>query len=418
MIKELYNYQKKYLADFPVKGIMAAELGTGKSLMAIYHYKRHAIDQPLLIIAPASKTRSGDWDRELEAAGFDISKLDYTIISRERFTTGKVLKRPMHEKFTPTYNSGKQYAVIVDEIHIGGRNATGSFARKLRMVTRGADFFIGLTATPLPNGWQDAVGYAVLFDFKRNKTEFNNRYLNIVRYKGFPEVQGYFNVPELEAWWGGLSKPLSRAEANELPPRSIIGVDLPATREYYQVQQSRMIGEEMLDSPTKLAHGIRQTLNEHKLDKLDSIIAGTDENILVWYNYDSEREAILSLLAKHKDKTVFEVTGHNQTSPSHDKWAETRNSVTLCQYKSASAGIELTYATVSIYYSPTYSWAEYSQSLGRNYREGQKEKVIVYLFRSLKTIEEDIYAALKDKKSFTESVIKLWAKSVDKLNNK
>lgn len=406
-MRQLYPYQQKYISDLNTKAILAAELGTGKSLMAIYHYKKHAEGQPLLIIAPASKTRTGDWERELEHAGYDLAKLDYRIVSRERFTTGKsVGKKPLWQEFAPAYNKGKQYAVIVDEIHIGGRNPNGAFAKKLMPVIRNASFFIGLTATPIPNGWQDSIGYAVLFGFKRNATEFKNRYFNIVRYKGWPEIVGYFNVEELEQWWASLAKPLSRAEANELPPRQFVGIDLDTPELYYKTKATRILGEEMLDSPSKLLHGLRQTLADNKMDSLQNILEGTDENVLVWYNYNTERDAILELLSKMKDKTVFEVTGHNQTAPDHSKWAETKNSVTLCQYKSASAGIELTYATVSVYFSPTYSWAEYSQSLGRNYREGQKNKVLVYNFRTLRTVEEDVYRALRNKKDFNK---RLWA---------
>ena len=61
----LYEYQKRYLADLPVRSIMAADTGTGKTFMALAHYQRHAAGAPLLILAPASKIRTEDWERDI-----------------------------------------------------------------------------------------------------------------------------------------------------------------------------------------------------------------------------------------------------------------------------------------------------------------------------------------------------------------
>lgn len=60
MFKQLYQYQEKYLSDFPNRGIMAADTGVGKTAMSLIHYIRHAYPAPLLILAPASKVRTED----------------------------------------------------------------------------------------------------------------------------------------------------------------------------------------------------------------------------------------------------------------------------------------------------------------------------------------------------------------------
>ena len=76
--------------------------------------------------------------------------------------------------------------------------------------------------------------------------------------------------------------------------------------------------------------------------------------------------------------------------------------MTLVQYQSGSAGIELQYANIVVFYTPTYSYQDYSQSLGRAYRNGQTKKVTVYQFNTEKTIEEDVWDALSNKKDFSE----------------
>ena len=84
------------------------------------------------------------------------------------------------------------------------------------------------------------------------------------------------------------------------------------------------------------------------------------------------------------------------------------NSVTLAHYKSGATGVEMQYANVTIYYSPTYSYAEYEQSKGRTHRNGQTKKCIYYRFYSVGTIEKKYMECIAQKKDFSES---LWIKN-------
>lgn len=397
MSVELYPYQKTFLETMPLRGIMNAELGTGKTLMSLAHYKEHAWGLPLLIIAPASKTRSGDWEREIVAYFGDIQP-EYRIVSRERFTTGREGGKPLWWEFAPKFG-GKQHAVIVDEVHIGGRNPSSSFHKKLLYATRDATFFLGLSGTPIPNGWRDFIGYAVLYHLTRTQSEFKKRYFEIVRYKGFPEIVDIRHEDELIEQWQYISRSLSRSQANELPARQFVGVDIECPAVYYEMLRTRKDGDELLDNPSKLLHHLRQCLTDVKLDKLQNILFDTEENVLIFYNYDSERDKLQELL-KDSDKVIYEINGHAHTAPERDAWDAVKNSVTLCHYKSASAGLELTYATITVYLSPTYSWAEYTQSIGRTYRQGQTKKCLYYNFRTLHTVEVDIYKALRSKQDF------------------
>ena len=61
---KLYDYQEQYIAKLPPSCIMAADLGTGKTLMSLAHWERQGTGRRLLIVAPASKIRTGDWEEE------------------------------------------------------------------------------------------------------------------------------------------------------------------------------------------------------------------------------------------------------------------------------------------------------------------------------------------------------------------
>jgi len=131
------------------------------------------------------------------------------------------------------------------------------------------------------------------------------------------------------------------------------------------------------------------------------LIEGTDENIVIFYNYVTEREAILRMLSRnHKDRPIYRQDGERHELPSKDAWQSVSRSITLAHYKSGATGVEMTYATQVVYFSPTYSYAEYIQSIGRVYRNGQTSKTTFYNFRTPNSIEEEIYNCLKGKNDF------------------
>ena len=104
---------------------------------------------------------------------------------------------------------------------------------------------------------------------------------------------------------------------------------------------------------------------------------------------------------------LFEQNGHKHQIPPKEAWGRVYNSVTLAHYKSGATGVEMQYANVTIYYSPTYSYAEYEQSKGRTHRNGQTKKCIYYRFYSVGTIEKISGSVSHRKKDFSE---KLWIK--------
>lgn len=432
----LYEYQKRYLADFPARGIMAADTGTGKTFMALAHYeklapvrqriqsdvfgggatKRTMQRMPLLILAPASKIRTEDWERDITEWFGEGNEPEYEIYSYERFSRNPSAKqflagkRAIWHKFAPKFG-GTQHAIILDEVH-RAKNPQSGIGKSVYWASKDADFMIGLSATPLPNGWIDFANYSKIWGFTKGVTDFKARYCDIVTYKGFPEIKGYWREDELMKQWQGISKKLTKKEALDLPDRTFVGVDFKRAPEYMKTMLDRRnAAGDLLDSAPALAHALRQTLTQPKLDYLADLIEGTDENIVIFYNYITEREAILDLIKrKFKDRPVYRQDGQKHELPRKKDWADIKRSITVSHYKSGSTGVEMTYATQVIYFSPTYSYAEYLQSIGRVYRNGQAEKTTFYNFRTPNSIEEDIYTVLKTKNDFQ---VAQWIKKVE-----
>lgn len=406
----LYEYQKRYLEGLPARSIMAADTGTGKTFMALAHYQKHALGQPLLILAPASKVRTGDWEREIEEwfAGQDESQrqFSYEIYSYEKFSRNPSLeqfkagKRAIWHQYAKMYG-GTKHAIICDEVH-RAKSWKSGIGKAVFQASQGADFFVGLSATPLPNGWIDFANYSKIWGYTKGITQFKKLYVHEVDYKGFPEIVGYYREGELTNQWQGISRKLDKRDALDLPERVFIGVNFKKPAEYTKLILERVAPDgTLLDNPPLLAHALRQSLTAPKMDYLSDLLEGTNENVVIFYNYITEREAILDMLSKkHKSKTIFRQDGGAHELPGKELWSEVSNSITLAHYRSGSTGVEMTYATQVIYFSPTYSYADYVQSIGRVYRHGQQSKTTFYNFRTPNTIEADVYDALKNKNSF------------------
>lgn len=403
---ELYQFQRDYLKGLPPKYIFAADTGTGKSYMSLAHYDQHAYLKPLLILAPASKVRSGDWERDV--AKYFVGRLapEVTVLSYQKFS-----RVPTAKQFRETGDNGlwrkwltdhpRGFAMIVDEVHFV-KNPQSGMGRAVFEVSKQADFFVGLSATPLPNGWIDAINYFKIFGLTKHKTEFKKRYVDEVTYKGFPEIRGYFHEAELQQRWNQIAKPLDKNKALDLPPVVKVPISLPAGNDYIKVQKERLFGDKFLDNPSALLHALRQSLVEPKVAWLDEFLEGVSDNVVVFYNYQIERDQILSMLARHhKKRTVFRQDGEKHEVPTKDKWEGLHRTITLAQYQSGSAAIEMTYAATTVYLSPTYSYSNYEQSIGRINRNGQTRHMTLYLLCAPTTVERDIWGALRNKSNFS-----------------
>lgn len=403
---ELYKFQEDYLRGLPRSHIFAADTGTGKTFMALAHYDRHSYLKPLLILAPASKVNTGDWERDIKQYFAGRMVPEYHIYSYEKFARNTTQKQYQMTKSLGIWSDwAKQYqasgfAMICDEVH-KAKNPQSNTGTRVWQTSRMASQFIGLSATPLPNGWIDAINYFKIFGLTKNKTEFKRTYVDEVNYRGFPEIRGYHREGELTRLWNSIAKPLAKDNALDLPPIVTVPVSLPTPKLYFRVQAERIINDKFLDNPSALLHALRQAVIEPKLKWLDDFLDGVGDNVVIFYNYKEEREQILALIKrKYNDRQVFRQDGEKHEIPAKPDWGGLERTITLAQYQSGSTGIELTYAATTVYFSPTYSYSNYEQSIGRTNRNGQTKKMTLYMLCAPSSVERDIWGALREKKDF------------------
>ena len=406
---KLYQYQKDYLRGMPAKAIFAADTGTGKTFMALAHYDKHAYLTPLLILAPASKISTGDWERDVEKYFAGRLKPEIEYYSYEKYSRIPTLKQwhknhydGVAKDYLARHPSG--FAIIADEVH-KAKNPQSGIGKRLFEASKSARFFVGLSATPLPNGWIDVANYFKLFGLTKNITEFKSRYVIEQKYKGYPEIIGYNHEQELQSHWNRIARPLNKQTALDLPPITSVPVKLEAGKEYTRIRKDRIFGGLLLDNPSALLHALRRSIVEPKVVWLENFLDEVSSNTVVFYSYKEELSQIKAMLKKsYPKRQIFEQNGDKHEVPSKDSWSGLHRTITLAQYQSGSTGVEMTYADVVVYFSPTYSYSNYEQSLGRIYRNGQKNKCTFYLLCAPSTIESDVWGALRNKTDFQSKI--------------
>ena len=355
------------------------DTGTGKTIMSLHHHQTYFKDKKLLIVAPASKINEGGFQRTIEK--------HYPNIVYETCTYNMLPKK---------WGLYRDYFVIFDESH-RLKNSCGKWGKAGYNLSKIASGFILLSATPIPNGWEDSINYFKMFNLTKNKTQFISNEAIVSKDMGFIQIMGWRNEAKLKNMWKSISRRLNKDEATDLPPLVFEEVRFKSSTIYKKIKKDRIYDDVMYDNQMKLRHGLRLYTNlDKKIEYIKEFVENTNDNIVIFYNYDEE----LRLLQDVISKKTYLCNGAVKDYPKKDEWDTIKNTVTLTNYKSGSEAVEFTYANIIIYFSPTDSYTEYYQSYGRCYRNGQNKKVTAYKFITDKTIEENIYEALDNKQDF------------------
>lgn len=388
----LYEFQKDIVNSADENYLIAADVGTGKTLMAIHHYLKHSKGEPLLIVAPPTKIKEGGWNREVEFVEqtYDI-KIKYETLSY-----GVLAKK---------WKQFKGYFVVYDECHYI-KNPTSQRGKAGYRLSKSASHFLLLSGTPASNDIGDMINYFIMFGFTKNKTQFQKEYgiwdKLYLGSRSVNQVVDYKEKDKLLSWYQSFTTSVKKDDVLDLPPIIFTKKFFKPSKEYKTIEKNRVLDDVAYDTPSALMHGLRENANtKDKIAYLKMLFESTEDNIVVFYNYNSELKEIKEIC---KDKTLFEVNGYRQELPQKNDWSEVKNSVTLVQYRAGSAGIELQYANVVVYYTPTFSYQDYAQSLGRTHRNGQKKKVTAIQFVTQKTVEEQVWETLENKKDFDQKI--------------
>lgn len=342
----------------------------------------------MLVICPASVRDTRVWELDLEK-----SKLQFDQFEVQGFSFLQKFKKLDFSKYS-------DYYVIIDEAHKikNSQSLQGLGAWKLCGETRQGYSF--LSGTPMSK-WADAVNYAKITGLVRHKTEFYKRFVVEQRsyaHKGM-DIVGYRDTETLIKWWNDIAIRLKAEECIELPKKQILNVEIPVKRKEYirMIKERITLDGDPIDSAPKLTWALRKYA-EVAPEKLAWVVEKVEglPNTLIFAN---TIDAIETLSAKLKSAGIKHGMWYGKKK---DKFEDQQ--VMIVQYQSGGTGLNLQQFNTTIFLSPCYSFQDYTQAVGRTYRNGQAEKCTFYHLRAAQTIDSAIYKALDEKKDFDDKL--------------
>lgn len=434
------------------------DMGLGKTVVTLSILADHLWDdftvKKALVIAPKNVAENvwaqecAKWDH---TAGIQCSVITGTAAQRRR-----ALHAPAH-----LYIINRENVVwLVDELNgefpfdmtildelSSFKNRTSKRWKALYKVIQNVPIVLGLTGTPAPNGYLDLWAQIFLIDggkrLGRRITEYRERYFRPGAHKGHIVYEWKLRMGAKEAIDRSLKDlclSMSAADWLKLPPilYNTIPVSMDKeTRETYDTLEREKVipllqkadGFEQLDpykdedlarmtsaiqgdTAAAIAGKLLQMANgavyddernvvpihEAKLDALAEIVdTNPGENLLVFYDYQHDKERILSHFPKAR-----EFTGPADI----EDWNKGRVPILLCHPASCGHGLNLQHGGhIIVWYGLTWSLELYQQANARLPRPGQKQSVIIHHIVCKDTLDERVMAVLRERDETQSSLL-------------
>jgi len=142
-------------------------------------------------------------------------------------------------------------------------------------------------------------------------------------------------------------------------------------------------------------------VDTQKIDWLKDFLEDLNQRVVIFYNFNFERDRIINLLQQMK----IPISQYNGNVKDLTNFKENENGVVLCQYISASLGLnDLVSSNICVMYSPSLNYTDYIQSKKRIDRIGQTKKPLFYNLYCKGTVEEKILKTIKQGKNFDDKM--------------
>ena len=400
---KFYSYQIDAIENMHNGCILCGGVGSGKSLTALgYYYKKnggniHAdrynkMKNPcdLYIITTARKRDTLEWDHEMIPFLLSTDTKDNAYENKVVIDSWNCITK---------YTDVKNAFFIFDEQRVVGK---GVWVKSFLKIAKNNKWIL-LSATP-GDTWMDYVPVFLANGFYRNRTDFNQQHVIFSPYTKYPSVLKYVNVRRLMRL---RDRVLVDMDFNRSTRSEHENITCTYDRQLYMTAQKRrwdVFKEEPIQNAGGLCYVLRKVVNSDssRLDALDDILK-IRKKIILFYNFDYEREAIIEHLTKRR-YPFSEWSGHaHQEIPSADKW------VYLVQYTAGCEGWNCIKTDTTVFYSQNYSYKVMEQACGRIARLNTPFEILHYYHLvSQSPIDRAIANAIKTKKNFNERRFVKW----------
>ena len=235
--------------------------------------------------------------------------------------------------------------------------------------------------------YEELLTQCKLLGWKISKKTFWEMYIDYTHIKinGFkiPKIKGYKNVEHLKQRlkeYGAVF--MKTEEAIELPEQIDNVIKVESTKEYKKFKKDRIVALEdnQLVGDTSLTRllylrQLSSIYNKNKLQTLKDLIESTEDRLVIFYNFNEERDRIVKIVGKN----ISIISGDMKDLTHYEKYD---NSVTLVQYQAGATGVNLQKANKVIYYSLPLSSELFEQSKKRIHRIRTKKQLYVLLLNN------------------------------------
>ena len=413
------------------------DMGLGKTVTTLtaireLKYNRFLV-RKVLIIAP-KKVAEGTWTKEKD-------KWDHTKFFRVSQVLGSQAKR-IRALNTPAdlyivnrenivwlvdyYRNSWPFDMVVVDESSSFKNHSAKRFKALASVGSRIERMVELTGTPSPNGLEDLWAQVFLLDggqrLGAKYTGFRERYFQpdkrgadgmVYSYAVKPgseqgildrisdicismKAEDYLQLPDVTYHEiPVVLDPKSQKAYNDLEMRMVL--ELPEDEENISVTSAAALSNKLLQLANGAVYDEDHAVHEVHGCKIEAFLELLEslrgKPVLVFYNFQHDRERILKALAG-SGLRIREL----KTTKDEDDWNVRQIDILLTHPASSAYGLNLQQGgNHVVWFGLTWNYELYTQANKRLHRQGQTEKVIIHHLVCSGTRDEDVMQALNRK---------------------
>lgn len=390
-------------------------MGLGKTFAG--SVKATSFEDPILIVCP--KPLVSQWlqqfeDNHQEWARYDLTKkkqLEQFISDDNNLRMGVINYESCWRR--PELQKVKGVTLMLDESQAIANSTSKQTKGIMKLDYKNV---ILLSGTPASNARYDKLYTQLkLLGLNMNKRPYEDRYCNFfemenagVKFRALSKKNPYKNVDELKSKMSDLGCVFMKTEeVIDLPQQRFIDVSVKKSKYYKTFEKDGYVDcgevEYISNGPAQDMLYLMQLCNSsEKLDMLKTLLESTNDRVIIFYNFDIELKLLQQLVSKLK-RPISYINGHEKQLNCYNDFED---SVTLVQYQSGSAGVNLQKANKMIYYSPPVKSDFFEQSKKRIHRIGQVSKCTYWKLVTANSIEQKIYNTLDLKRDYTDELFR------------
>ncbi|AJP65702.1 TPA: ATP-dependent helicase [Staphylococcus aureus] len=408
---KLYAHQQKALDMTEQHNKVAYYLDMGLGKTFVGSEKLWELNTPYNLVV-CQKSKITDWYQHFK----DYYSDDYEIIIFDKQRIENIKPNSIliinYEKAIarPELKKLKKFTLLLDE----SQYIKNPKSKRTKLIVNelNPDNIILLSGTPIDGKYEELITQIHLLGWKIKESMFLSHYTNRqwdeneMKYK----IIGYKNIDRLKKklrQYGCVF--MKTEEVFDLPTQTNIFLKPKKTKEYDEFIKEGIVtlSDRKLIAETASVGNMNARLlctafNQNKLVMLKELIESTEDRLIIFYQYNLEKEAIENIVDE-LSKPISYINGEIVDKKSYENC---KNSVTLVQYQSGSFGHNLQKANKIIFFGLPNRVSYFEQSKKRTHRIGQERPCFYYYMLTLGTYEWKNYQTLVDGKDYNDELFK------------